>query len=106
MKRQGLKQGLLTLLVAMMTLAWVGSASGFPGVMGQWQGFQADEKGFPGWCPNDQHRIPGQQNGKSNETVELYSTTIPQLADHPGYPGGPRGEGGRGGQHPGDHAQQ
>ena len=103
MKRQVLKQGLLALLVALVTLSWVGSVSGFPGVMGQLQGFQADEKGFPGWCPNDQHRIPGQQNGKSEETLELYSTTTDEgasFAPYGGFNGGPEGNypGGRPGR--------
>ena len=76
MKRKSLMQVLFTLLIGVLSLAWVGSVTGMPGMTGMWQGFHADEKGFPGWNPNDQQRIPGQQNGKlSDEGVELRTLT-------------------------------
>ena len=98
MKRKSRKQGLLIILLSLLALSWVGTVSGFPGASGLLQGFQADEKGYPGWCQNDQHRIPGQQNGKqSDEAAELFTIGTPV---NPGYNGGPNGEGGRGGHHP------
>ncbi len=103
MKRLSLKHVLLTLLVGLLTISWVGSVSGMPGVAGMWQGFHAAEKGFPGWNPNDQHRIPGQQNGKlSEETAELRTITDDgaSFAPNGGFNGAQKGNypGGRPGK--------
>lgn len=55
------KKGMFTFMVGLLTVVWVGSVSGGPGMFGLWSGFHADEKGYPGWCPNDQHRKPTDQ---------------------------------------------
>jgi hypothetical protein len=48
------KKLLLSLIIGLLTLSWVSAVSSGPG-SGQFPGFHASEKGFPGWCKNDQH---------------------------------------------------
>ena len=69
MRRFRRKQILLALLIGLLTLLWVGTATGFPGLMGQWPGFHAAEKGFPGWSANDQHVKPVDATDMLRETT-------------------------------------
>lgn len=99
MKHIGLKQCLLTLLVVLLTLSWVGSVSGMPP---GWSGFQAYLKGFP---PGDQdtHIIQGQQNGKlSLDSVQVLTTSEEAVnyAPYEGFKGAQQGSypGGRPGR--------
>jgi hypothetical protein len=53
------KKLLLGLMIGLMTLSWVGAVSGgMPGMFGQWPGFHASEKGFPGWSEYEQETGP------------------------------------------------
>lgn len=53
------KKLLLGLMVGLVTLLWVGAVSGgIPGMFGQWPGFHAAEKGFPGWSEHEQETGP------------------------------------------------
>lgn len=47
---------MLTLMIGFLTLSGGVAMSG--GMTGQFPGFHANEKGYPGWCPNDQHVKP------------------------------------------------
>ena len=42
------------LAIGLLALSWVGAViGGMPGMFGQWPGFHASEKGFPGWSEYD-----------------------------------------------------
>ena len=73
MKRKSLKRIPLVLSVGLLLVLWGGSAVGFPGFSGLWQGFHAEQKGFPGPTRNDQHRIPGAgaEDASSVETLRI-----------------------------------
>ena len=68
MKRRNLKQVLFTIIIALLTLSWVGSVNGMPG----WAGFQAYTKGFPGPTQSDTHVKP------SDDGLDLRATTVEQ----------------------------
>lgn len=51
------KKLLLELAIGLLALSWVGAVSG-GGTHGQYPGFHADEKGYPGWCSEDRHDKP------------------------------------------------
>jgi hypothetical protein len=83
MKRQSLKQILLTLIIALLTMTWAGSVSAMPP---GWVGFHANLKGFP---PGDQdtHIIKGQQQGKLDLDTMKVLTTSDQAAPYAPYGG-------------------
>jgi hypothetical protein len=54
---QRINRTVLAATVGLVTLLWVGVVNGgMPGVFGQWPGFEASEKGFPGWSEYDQDK--------------------------------------------------
>jgi hypothetical protein len=85
------KHAVLSLIIGLLTLAWVGSAmGGMPGMFGQWPGFHASEKGFPGWSEYDQ----------DTGSVDTLSVTQ-ELEQEQGYGSYQGFEGAQQGQYPG-----
>ena len=90
MKRITLKQALLTSLVALLAMSWVGSVSSMgPG----WTGFHANLKGFPGG-DQDTHIIKGPQNGvQSVDTLQVLTVSddAASYAPYKGFSGAKEG---------------
>ena len=63
----------LGLSIGLFAMSWVGSAMGFPGITGMWQGFHADEKGYPGPTQTDQNRTSG-PGAAGTSSVEILDT--------------------------------
>ena len=81
---------LLGAVISLLALLWAARVSaGMPGMFGQWPGFEAAEKGFPGWSEYDQTR----GTDKLSVTRELE-----QERGHGSYQGF---EGAQQGQYPG-----
>ena len=96
MKRHSLKQILLTLIIALLTMSWVGTVGAMPPGGG---GFKAYLKGFPPGF-QDTHEIKGPQNGKTDmDVMKVYTTSEentpwapnPGWTTNPGFQGAVKG---------------
>jgi hypothetical protein len=84
------KRLLLAATIGVLAMSWVGAVSGgMPGMFGQWPGFHASDKGYPGWSEYEQDR-----------GVDTLSVTG-ELDREPGFGSYQGFEGAQQGQYPG-----